>query len=100
MSMQQFVRRASKNLVRVRSPQAEELRSVLVAPEVEVASIEPGLLEIGGLTAVQVGEAAAEHRIVLHELTPLEASLEEAFMELTRDEVEFTTAKQLEEVPA
>ena len=39
--------------------------------------------------ANQIGELAAREGIVLHELTPLEASLEEAFMELTRDDVEF-----------
>jgi ABC-2 type transport system ATP-binding protein len=96
-SMQRFVRQASRKLVRVRTPQAAELRRILVssevevAGEVEVASVEPGVLEVTGLTAAQVGEAAAEHGLVLHELTPLQASLEEAFMELTRDEVEFVT---------
>ena len=49
------------------------------------------LLEIQGLTAPQIGEAAATHGFVLHELTPLQASLEEAFMEMTRDDVEFRT---------
>jgi len=44
------------------------------------------------MTAEQVGEVAASHQIVLHELTPVQASLEEAFMELTRDEVEFKSA--------
>jgi ABC-2 type transport system ATP-binding protein len=47
------------------------------------------VIEVEGLTAEQVGEIAAAHTIVLHELTPVQASLEEAFMELTRDEVEF-----------
>ena len=42
-----------------------------------------------GLTAEQVGEAAASAGITLHELTPQQASLEEAFMNLTRDEIEF-----------
>ena len=45
-----------------------------------------------GLTAQQIGETAARHGIVLHELTPQQASLEEAFMDLTRDDVEFKTA--------
>ena len=44
-----------------------------------------------GLTAAQIGEVAAAAQLVLHELTPREASLEEAFMELTRDDVEFVT---------
>ena len=50
-----------------------------------------------GLTAAQIGDAAAEHRILLHELTPQQASLEEAFMDITRDDVEFRTAEPLAE---
>ena len=42
-----------------------------------------------GLTAEQIGDAAAAHGIAIHELTPQQASLEEAFMSLTRDAVEF-----------
>ena len=90
-STQEFVSRASGNIVRVRTPQAAELESQLAGPDVTVTSIEPGLIEIRGLTARQVGEAAASNRIVLHELTPQVASLEEAFMTLTRDDVEFKT---------
>jgi ABC-2 type transport system ATP-binding protein len=90
-STQEFVSRASGNIVRARTPQAAELESQLAGPDVTVTAIEPGLLEIRGLTARQVGEAAASNRIVLHELTPQVASLEEAFMTLTRDDVEFKT---------
>jgi len=50
------------------------------------------LLEIEGLTAEQIGTTAASNDIVLYELTPRQASLEEAFMVLTRDEVEFQPA--------
>ena len=50
------------------------------------------MLEVSGLSAEQVGERAAEAAIVLHELTPLQASLEQAFLELTREELEFRTA--------
>jgi len=88
-SVDEFVRRASGTLVRVRSPQATKLRELLLGPDVTVASTEPQLLEVGGLTPEQIGEAAAAHGIVLHELTPLQASLEEAFMELTRGDVEY-----------
>ena len=91
-SVDEFVRRASGSLVRVRSPQATQLRELLLGPDVTVASDEPGMLEIAGLTAKQIGEAAAEHGIVLHELMPLQASLEEAFMELTREDLEFKAA--------
>jgi ABC-2 type transport system ATP-binding protein len=97
-SMEDFLRQASGTAVRVRSPQATQLRAVLVGPDVAVDGLEPGLLEVRGLTAAQVGEAAAAHGFVLHELGTQEASLEEAFMELTRNEVEYRApqAEQLE----
>ena len=84
-----FLRRASKKVVRVRSPQAAALTELVVSPDVSVQAIEPGLLEITGLTAEQIGDAAAANAIALHELTPQQATLEEAFMELTQDAVEF-----------
>jgi ABC-2 type transport system ATP-binding protein len=89
LSVDEFVRRASKRLVRVRTPDASRLGDVLAAPEVVVTAAGDGALEVSGLTAEQVGEAAAAAGVVLHELTPLQASLEEAFMELTREDVEF-----------
>ncbi len=88
-SVDEFVRRASGTLVRVRSPQATKLREILLGPGVTVTSDEPQLLEVGGSTPERIGEAAAAHGIVLHELTPLQASLEDAFMELTRGDVEY-----------
>ena len=103
-TMEEFVRQASGQLVRVRAPQATRLRELLLGPDIAVTSSESGLLEISGLTAEQVGETAAAHGMVLHELTPLQASLEEAFMELTRDEVEYKAAEppagECEEVAA
>lgn len=89
-SVDDFVHRASGNVVRVRSPQADELRNRLVgASDVTVAVVEPGLLEVSGLSAPQIGETAALHGLVLHELMPQQVSLEEAFMDLTRTDVEF-----------
>ena len=88
-SVEEFVNRASKNIVRVRSPQAERLRDLVVGSEVTVLALEPGILEITGLTAEQIGDTAAANGVTLHELTPQQASLEEAFMELTRDDIEF-----------
>jgi len=89
---EEFLQQASGNVVLVRSPQVEELRSHVVGADVTVVALEPGLIEVQGLTAQQIGEAAARHKIVLHELTPQQVSLEEAFMDLTRDDVEFKTA--------
>ena len=90
-STSEFVQAASGNVVRVRSPQAAELRGLLVAPDVTVEGLDPGSLEVRGLTAAQIGNVAAANGIALHELTPQQASLEEAFMDLTRDDVEFKT---------
>jgi ABC-2 type transport system ATP-binding protein len=97
-STHEFVSRASGNIVRVRTPQAVELESQLAGPDVTVTAIEPELLEIRGLTARQIGDAALSHQIALHELTPQVASLEEAFMTLTRDDVEFKTLAHEEQV--
>jgi ABC-2 type transport system ATP-binding protein len=89
LSVDEFVRRASKQLVRVRTPQPAELRAAVAGPDVLVTEDGGGVLDVSGLTAAQVGEAAAAAGVVLHELTPQQASLEEAFMELTREDVEF-----------
>jgi ABC-2 type transport system ATP-binding protein len=88
-SVEEFVRRASKNIVRVRSPQATRLHELLVGGDVSVIAVEPSVLEVAGLTAAQIGETAAANQIVLHELAQQSASLEEAFMTLTSEGVEF-----------
>ena len=93
MSTAEFIRQASGNLVHVRSPQAAELEAQLTGPDVTVTALAQGLLEVRGLTAAQIGAAAAANQLVLHELTPQQASLEEAFMTLTREEVEFKAAE-------
>jgi ABC-2 type transport system ATP-binding protein len=93
MSTEEFIRQASGGLVLVRTPQAAELDALLSGPDVTVTAAGPVLLEVRGLTAVQIGEAAAANQLVLHELTPQQASLEEAFMTLTRDDVEFKAAE-------
>jgi ABC-2 type transport system ATP-binding protein len=94
-SVDEFVQRASKKVVRVRTPKATQLRDLMLGDGVSVTGVEPGLLEVAGLNAEQIGEIALANRIVLHELTPQQATLEEAFMTLTGDEVEFKTAEQL-----
>ncbi|HET8751891.1 MAG TPA: ATP-binding cassette domain-containing protein [Gaiellaceae bacterium] len=97
-SVDDFVARASQKVVVVRSPELERLRDLLAGPGIAFEAAERGALEVHGLTAEQVGDAAAEAGIALHELTPQQASLEEAFMNLTRDDLEF--AAEMEEVVA
>ncbi|MFC4022107.1 ABC transporter ATP-binding protein [Micromonospora sp. GCM10011542] len=86
----EFVARAAHDTVRVRSPQAGALRDLLVGSGVTVTGGEPGLLEVTGLSLEQVGDRAAAAGLTLHELSAQQTSLEEAFMTLTRDAVEYT----------
>ncbi|MBB2966236.1 ATP-binding cassette domain-containing protein [Leifsonia aquatica] len=87
----QILAGATRNAVRVRTPQVEELARAIASADVTVTGVESQLIEVSGLTAAQVGDAAARSGVVLHELTPLSASLEEAYLELTHDEVEYRT---------
>jgi ABC-2 type transport system ATP-binding protein len=75
--------------VRVRTPDAAALRDVLVAEGATVASDERGVLDVRGVATERIGEIASRRGMVLHELTPRTASLEEAFMRLTGDAVEY-----------
>jgi ABC-2 type transport system ATP-binding protein len=85
----EFIAQASRNTVRVRTPHSAALRDLLAGPEVTIFSIDRGLFEVSGLTADQVGDRAAAAGLTLHELSPLQPSLEEAFMELTKESVEY-----------
>jgi ABC-2 type transport system ATP-binding protein len=93
-STQEFIERSSDKYVLVRSPDAARLADVIAA---EGGKAEPqhadnggsGLLRVTGMDAARVGELAAADRVVLHELTPKLASLEEAYMELTADSSEY-----------
>jgi ABC-2 type transport system ATP-binding protein len=82
---------ATGTVVRVRTPQPEELARLIASADVTVTGEEPGLLKVVGLESPRIGEAAARAGIVLHELTPIGASLEEAYLALTHDDVEFRT---------
>jgi ABC-2 type transport system ATP-binding protein len=82
---------AQQASVRVRSPQASALANALASPDVTVTHVEHDLLTVTGLDAGTVGNLAARGGIVLHELTPLTASLEEAYLQLTNDDVEYRT---------
>jgi ABC-2 type transport system ATP-binding protein len=82
---------AARHAVRVRTPQPDQLARAVSGADVTVTGVEAQLLEVTGLSAAQIGEAAARDGIVLHELTPISASLEEAYLELTQDDVEYRT---------
>jgi ABC-2 type transport system ATP-binding protein len=90
MPMAELIAQSSTNVVTVRSPQAGDLGRALTAPDVTITPVDGGI-EVTGLTAAQIGDAARDRGIALHELTPKQASLEQAFMDMTRDEIEFHT---------
>lgn len=85
----QILAGATRSAVRVRTPDVERLVNTINGPDVTITGVEAQLLEISGISAAQIGDAAAAAGIALHELTPLSASLEEAYLELTQDEVEY-----------
>jgi len=88
-SVADFLKASSQGYVRVRSPQAPRLVPALEAEGATVGSEPDGALAVRGLDAAAVGELAAAAGVVLHELAPQHASLEEAFMELTREDVDY-----------
>jgi ABC-2 type transport system ATP-binding protein len=85
----EFIAQSTSQFVRVRSPRSGELARLLMAEEVLVTSEDDGALSVSGMSAVDIGELAGSSGIYLHELSPQMASLEDAFMELTRDSVEY-----------
>jgi ABC-2 type transport system ATP-binding protein len=96
-SVEEVIARSSGQSVLVRTPQPAQLAKELerdaadAGPQASV-TVTPGdgnVLIVRGMEAAEIGEKAAAARIVLHELTPQRASLEEAFMELTRESVEY-----------
>ena len=89
VSVADFTKQASSDLVHIRTPAAERLRELLVGPTVHVTAISPGRLEVIGLTSDEIGDIASANMIPLHELVPQQASLEHAFMTLTHDSVEY-----------
>ena len=108
-SVDEFVRSSSRQSVHVRSPQAAELaarcreagatvragstsRAAAAPAAGPDAATGPDVIEITGMDSAEVGRLAAAHGIALSELIPVRASLEEAFMELTRDSVEYQAA--------
>jgi ABC-2 type transport system ATP-binding protein len=82
--------------VRVRSPQRERLRSVLDENGADTALGDDGALAVRGIDREAVGEIAAGHGLVLHELADQTASLEEVFMELTSTELKFRGSTGIE----
>ncbi|MEV8596636.1 ABC transporter ATP-binding protein [Streptomyces sp. NPDC052012] len=90
----EFVRHSGAGTVKVVTPEAAALADLLTAPGITLTTDAPGTLTVHGTGPEHIGRTAAAHGIPLFELTPNTASLEEAFMDLTRDAVEYTATPE------
>ncbi|MCP3817902.1 ATP-binding cassette domain-containing protein [Streptomyces sp. A3M-1-3] len=88
-SLTEFAARGTRLSVTVGTPDTAALTTVLTAEGAAVRRDGDGLLTVTGLPADRIGELSFRHRVLLHQLTTRTASLEEAFMELTADSVEY-----------
>jgi len=98
-SVERFIEMASAKVVRVRTPEATRFQTLLGPGRAE-ATAEAEVLEVRGLSPEEVGDLAFRNRVPIYELTPQQASLEEAFMNLTSDAVEFGVESATEAVIA
>ena len=90
---------ATTDRVRVASPQATQLAELMASRNLAARPVAPNVLETTATTAATIGELAAQGGIVLHELTTIHASLEEAYLNLTSDSVEYRTDPAHQDVP-
>ncbi|SDJ37144.1 ABC-2 type transport system ATP-binding protein [Frankineae bacterium MT45] len=88
-SMSDFIASAAADTVRVRSPQRAQLAEVLLAEGAKVSPLADDGLEVEGLSREQVGHLAAAAGLTLFELFTQSASLEEAYMALTEESIDF-----------
>ena len=85
----EFIAANSRQSVRVRTPQPAELAKAVIAAGGTVHEDGDGVMAVHGLGVSQVGDVAFENSVRLHQLAPAQASLEQAFMELTASSVQF-----------
>ncbi|MBK5306816.1 MAG: ATP-binding cassette domain-containing protein [Frankiaceae bacterium] len=90
VGVREFIASAGRNLVRVRTTDPQKLTALLAKAKANVTPVDDGALSVAGMSTDEIGIAAGQAGITLLELTPQAASLEEAFMELTHDSLEFS----------
>ncbi len=88
-TVDEFIARAGGNTVTVRTPDSAQLRELLLSPDVTITSEQSDVLHVQGLSAEQIGRTAWQVHLPIYELATQRASLEEAFMELTNDAVDY-----------
>lgn len=98
--IQEVIAGQGKARTRVRTDRPEELSRLLSRDGVSVQTPEREVLEVTGLDARTIAQTALDHQVLVYELSPLQASLEEAYMQLTQDEVEYRSNQVLTEQTA
>jgi ABC-2 type transport system ATP-binding protein len=88
-TVDEFIAANSQLNVRVRTPQPDQLAKLVAAAGGTVRENGDGVMVVSGLEASRIGDLAYDNSVRLHELAPAQASLEQAFMELTASSVEF-----------
>jgi ABC-2 type transport system ATP-binding protein len=91
LSMNEFIDQNSHSFVRLRTPQPEQLLDLLAANGMTATPDSDGAFQVVDAAPARIGDLVAAHGITLHELSPQRASLEEAFMRMTADSVEYQT---------
>ena len=89
VSVADFTSGVSSNVVRLRTPEPERLRAALADTGVHIVDTGPGQMEVTGIGSDRIGDVAAAQMIPIHQLVTHRASLEEAFIDLTREAVEY-----------
>jgi len=92
-SVEHFTARSCGDSVRIVTPTPQRFVTALSRVGARPSVADDGSIVVTGMPAAEVGELAARDALTVHELTPLRASLEDAFMELTSDSVEFRSSE-------
>ncbi|MEU4163831.1 ATP-binding cassette domain-containing protein [Actinoplanes sp. NPDC026670] len=94
-SVTEFVSRNSRSFILIRTPEPEKARDALAGAGIEVADGPDGTIEALHTTLEEVGALVARHQITVYEISPQVASLEEAFMQLTADAVDYRAKQEV-----
>jgi ABC-2 type transport system ATP-binding protein len=99
-STTEFIQQNSQSAVRVTSPQLPQLRELIVRAGGQTVETGPDTVLVSSMLAAQIGDLAAAAGLPIHELTPQHASLEEVFMNLTQDSLQYEGHKTRDQIPA
>ena len=94
-SVADIVAQSASGHVLVRTPDPDRLDGLIRAAGGSLSERDDGAIEVSGIDCARIGELAARHSITLHELSPHQASLEAAFLELTHDSVDYRVQEQV-----